>query len=282
MPGTLPTIRGGSAAIYPVQRDTLISTGVQRFLNASEQRFKKHAPLGQFQLVYKSLFAVDRDALKQFYADTKGSFDSTWSFTLVNTYATCTFLQDGFSSVEGKPNLYDVTLRFRQVQNLTPAAATATSGSGNATGLPSAPGGSRTDTLQQAAIQNAIHPAFPRLSTGATSQRPYTQTVRYRTTLNDMPSGQRYSYAWYDAGLPGFPTRGLMAWKLEFPSVTDDDMAMLEAFFVQVNGRWRHFSFTDPEDGVTYQTVRFDQDSFTYRYLALNQASTTLQLVETN
>lgn len=267
---TLPTIRNGSAAIYPVQRSTLITTAVQRFINASEQRFKRHAPLGQFQLVYKGLFAVDRDALKAFFDLQPAEYLALyggWSFTLASiTYPKCVFIDDSFTSVESdRPNLYDVTLRFRQTQT---------------GGIAAFPAG----------------PSFPVLSTGATAQRPYTQIVRYRTTKNDNPTGIRYAYAWYgNAALTGFPPNlanrsggtdadvtGLMGWKLEFPSITDADMALLEAFFVAMNGRWQTFSFTDPDSGTTFSKVRFDQDSFVYNYTALNQASTTIQLVETN
>jgi hypothetical protein len=255
--GTLPTVRNGSVALYPLKRSNLITTEVQRFVNASEQRWQCHAPLQQFELQYRGLFPADRDALKQFYADTKGAFDPTWSFTLPpNTYTTCTFLDDSFQSVENaQPGLYDVALRFRQVKQ---------------GGLPVGP------------MRPIGSYFFPSLSTAATTQRPFIQRVRYRTTLNDNRTGMRYSYAWYDAGLVGFPNRGLMGWTLSYPSISDADMAVLEGFFLQVTGRLTTFSFTDPDSGLTYPTVRFDQDAFGYTYVALGQASTTLQLVETN
>jgi hypothetical protein len=257
MPATLPTVRGGAVALYPITRANALPVVVQKMLNGSEQRFKRAAPLGNFALAYTLLPAADRDALKAFYSSTKADaatksafFDTTWSFTLNNTYTSCTFLDDSFSSVEHQPNLYDVTLHFRQIIK-----------GGGVAGAGS---------------------TFPLTSTGATTQRPFTQVVQYRTTKNEMPAGMRYAYAWYGAGLTGFPTRGLMRWKLEFPSISDTDMANLEAFYVAMNGRWQTFSFTDPDSGTVYTKVRFDQDSFTYTYLAKNQASTTIMLAETN
>jgi len=248
---TLPTVHGTGAALYPIPRSNTIACGVQKFLTGAEQRFKRAASLASFQLKYTGLFAGDRDRLKNFYATTKGAFDSTWSFSLTNTFGACTFLDDAFQSVEGaRPNLYDVTLNFRQ-------------------------------TIKGGAVAGA-GTNFPVLSTGATSQRPYTQVVRYRTVKNDNPTGRRYAFAFYNSGLTGFPVRGLMSWKLEYPAITDADMATLEAFFVAMNGRWQTFSFTDPEDHVVYNKVRFDMDAIIYNYVQLNQASTTILLAETN
>jgi len=250
MPATLPTVRGGAVALYPITRTNTLPVGVQKFLNASEQRFKRGAPLGSFELNYSLLPAADRDSLKAFYATVKGSFDNTWQFTLVNTYTTCMFTEDGFSSVEQQPNLYSVSLRFRQIIK---GGAVSVAGS-----------------------------SWPVTSTGATSQRPFTQTVQYRTTGNDNPTGMSYDYAWWGSGLTGFPTRGLMRWKLEYPSLSDADMAAFEAFFVAMNGRWSTFSFTDPDSASVYTSVRFDQDAFVYKYLDENHASTTILLAETN
>jgi hypothetical protein len=255
MSGTLPTVHGTGAALYPVLRHNTLATGVQKFLNGSEQRFQRTATLADFQLQYTGLFASDRNALMTFYASQKGAFDSTWSFGLsFNTYTNMTFLDDSFTSVESaRPNQYDVSFKFRQTAN--------------------------------AAFAQSLHfpsnPTYPTLSTGATSQRPYSQIQRNRTTFNDNPTGKRYSYAWYAAGLTGFPTRGLYSWKLEYPAITDADMATLETFFVQMNGRYSTFSLKDPDSGVTYASVRFDQDAFSYKYVALNQASTTILLAET-
>lgn len=250
MPATLPTVRGGAVALYPIVRTNQLPVQVQKMLNGTEQRFKRSAPLQSFELAYTGLPVADRDALKAFYASTKGAFDSTWSFTLDNTYTTCTFLDDAFSSTERQPTFYDVTLRFRQIVK-----------GGTVAGVGS---------------------SFPLTSTGATAQRPFTQIVQYRTVKNDIAAGMRYSYSFYGSGLVGFPARGLMRWKLEFPSIADADMATLEAFFVAMNGRWQTFSFTDPDSGTVYSKVRFDQDAFSYRYVAKNQSATTILLAETN
>jgi hypothetical protein len=259
MAGTLPTVRSGHVGLYPLQRSSLLTVSIQRFLNFSEQRFQKHAALEQFVLAYKGLVAADRDALKEFYATTKGQYVSSWSFTIgASTYPSLMFTDDNFVSVESdRPNLYDVTLKVRQV----------------------APGGA----------PGASGATWPLTSTGAITQRPFAQTVRYRTTENTNPNGPSYSAAWFDGGWianptlgwPGFPTRGLMAWKLEFPCISDTDMQTLEAFFIAMNGRWQTFSFTDPDSQIIYTSVRFDMDSFTYNYTALGSASTTVLLTET-
>ena len=262
---TLPKVRGTTQALYPLPRGNHIGGQIQRFVNGAECRFKTSASLAQFELAYTGLFKADRDLLKNFYATTKGAFDNTWTFTLgATTYPALEFLDDSFVSVEGaRPNLYDVTLKFRQ-------------------------------TIKGGAVVGA-GTIFPLLSTGAACQRPYTQIVRYRTTKNANQNGMAYTYSWYGSGLVGFPNggtnrsggtdlaaAGLFSWKLVYPAITDADMATLEAFFVQMNGSWSTFTFTDPDSGTQFTKVRFDQQLLEYRYVQKNQASTTILLAETN
>lgn len=265
MPATLPTVHGTGVALYPIPRGNHIGSRVQKYLNGSETRFVTASPLAQFELAYSGLFKAERDALKNFYATTKGGFDNTWSFTLATqTYVSLVFGEDSFSSVESsRPNLYNVNLKFRQT----------------------IPGGAVT----------GAGTTFPVLSTGAACQRPYTQIVRYRTSSSDNPNGPTYKFAWYGAGLTGFPNGGvnrsggtdvnvpgLMSWNLVYPAITDADMATLEAHFVQMNGSWQTFSFADPDSGTTFSRVRYGMQLIEYRYVQKNQASTTIVLEETN
>lgn len=278
-PLTLPTIRGGSVAMYPLTRGTLLTVAVQKFITGSEQRFKRHAPLEQFQLDYSGLYVVDRDALAAFYFAVLGAYNDTWQFTMPgilspgtvpanpwvasspSVWTTCTFVEDTFSSVESGPGLYDVSFRFRQVQK----------------------GGQPLSLLRAVDLLT-----FPLLGTGATAQRPYTRTVRYHTEFNDNPTGQKYAWSFYDSDMVNYPTRGLLSWTLPYPSIEDWELTAIEAFFVAMNGRWKTFSFTDPDyidpitmQPITYTGVRFDQDTFTYKYLDMNHASTTIHLIET-
>ena len=252
MGGILPTVRSGGVALYPIARHNNYSTSVAKFVNASEQRFPRTAPLADLELKYTDLQQADRDALKNFFITQKGRFDPTWSFTLSATYGNCAFLDDSFEWTEGSnPLLYSLTLRFRQ-------------------------------TISSGAVSGSGTSIYPTLSSGVSCQRPFTQARRFRTAVNDTPSGYRYTYGFYGMGLEGFPARALMSWKLEYPALPDADCQTLEAFFAQQRGRYGLFQFTDPDDNSIFTNVRFDMDAFEYRYLYSGVSSTTISLIETN
>lgn len=255
MAGTLPTVRGGVQALCPVTRRVEFLTDIAIALNATEQRFKKRPPLTRFVLPYTRVNATETAAFKAFVESQKGTFDSTWSFTLgAINYTHLTLEDDTFTAREEAawPNLYSFTLRARQTQN-----AGQTAGAAGA--------------------------AFPALANGAKCLLPYSQMRRFAVLLNDNAAGgTRYAYTWYAGGLSGFPTRSLRGWQLEYPIVSDADLATIETHFRNNWGRFGLWQFTDPDDSVVYTKCRYDDDALSIVNNGPNQNALTLRIMETN
>ena len=252
MAGSLPTVRG-SQALYPVVRTVQFMTDISINLNASEQRVRMRPALHRFKLSYRDVNATETANFKSFYDTQKGTFDSTWDFTLDSTtYSSMAFEDSDFKVTESPswPLLYDFELNARQTQNRG------------------------VTTAAQAS-------AFPALANGLRAQLPYIQTRRFAVARNDNPMGPRYAWNWFD-GVSPFPSSALMGWELHYPVLSDADLATLEGFFRNQWGRWGQFSFTDPDDTSTKTHVRFDDDALVINYLGPNQTSVVLKLLQTN
>jgi hypothetical protein len=254
MAGSLPGVLGTSVqALYPVTRTVSFATRVQRFSDATEQRWMLRPPMMKLSLPYASLLAADKNSQLSFFASQKGRFDTTISVTLgASTWNNMTLLSDVFSVRNGKPLQYDTQIDLRQTKN-----------SGYVWSAPSSP-------------------SFPVLSAGVRCQMPFTQTSRYLTMVNDQETGPRYSEAFYGAGFSKFPAAALKEWTLEYPHLTDADAATLESFAMTVGGRFYAFALIDPLDGSSHPKCRLGSDDFTLRYNGVNDVSLTLQIVETN
>lgn len=253
MAGTLPAVRSGAVALYPIVRQSERKTGLIQFMDGSEQRWKQAAPLARFELAYSNINATDRSGIDAFVASQKGAFDSTWSFALSTTYQDLAFEDDSITWTEGPqlPGRYSGSIRFRQT--ITGNAAAAGSGT-----------------------------SYPTINGGVTTQYPFVSTQRYKTEKNTAVTGKQYAYAFFGGGLSGFPTRGLWAWTLNYPVITDSEVATLEAFFALQGGRVGSFSFTDPKNAAVYTKVRFDQDVFEVRAISPNVNSVVVKLAEFN
>jgi hypothetical protein len=80
---------------------------------------------------------------------------------------------------------------------------------------------------------------FPQINAaGLMVQRPYTATLEYQTAAADAASGRRFARTWRDSPLG--------RWDLQWPSITEAEAAVLEAFFVSREGRLQEFTFLDP------------------------------------
>jgi hypothetical protein len=154
-------------------------TDVQIHLNGTEERRKKRPPLTRFILPYTRINLADMTAMRNFHASQRGTFDTTWSFTLGSTtYSHLTFEDLTFNAQEDDltRTTYSFTLHARQTQNSGQTAGSA--------------GGT-----------------FAHLASGAVAEFPYTQINRSAVLVSDnVDCGMRYSYAWYGGGLSGFPT----------------------------------------------------------------------------
>lgn len=212
-------------------------------------------PLTNFVLPYTRMPIGDRNAMRTFYESQKGTFDSTWSFTLgAITYSHLVFTDDTFRYQEdaATPTLYSWTLHARQTQNPGVTAGTA----GN---------------------------PFPGLASGSACQLPYVGIRRYAVLLNTNTNcGMQYGYTWIAGGLSGFPTRSLRGWVLSFPAVSDVDTATLETHFRNQYGQFATFTFIDPDDAVSYAKCRYGSDTLDIVNSGPNQNALTLQIMETN
>lgn len=121
--------------------------------------------------------------------------------------------------------------------------------------------------------------SYPDIATGLKAQRPYTRIQRYAVLRNDNVYGPRYSWSWIDAGLTGFPAGALHGWQLDYAVLSDAQLAILENFFMGNWGRFGSFSFTDPDNGVTYSDVRFDSDSLEIHHEQSGVSSVSVRLV---
>src|ERR1043165_26952 len=109
MSGTLPTVRGGVQALCPVTRRVEFLTDVAMAVNSTEQRAKRRPPLTRFVLPYTRINSTETAAMKAFFESQKGTFDTTWSFTLgATTYSHLTSEDPVFTCREDMdtPGLY--------------------------------------------------------------------------------------------------------------------------------------------------------------------------------
>ncbi len=253
MAGTLPTVRGGVQCLTPLVRSVTFATDVSISLNSTEQRAKRHPALTTFKLNYTRLPATDMAALRTFWEAQRGQFDSGWSFTLgATTYSHLTFTDSEFTFREeaATPTFYGVQLNARQTQN--PGMASGAAGA-----------------------------AFPTLASGKRAMLPYQQMRKFSVLLNDNPAcGLRYSWVWQ--GLAGFPSRSLRGWEVQYPILTDADLATVETHYRNQFGQFGLFSYTDDDDATVYPKCRYASDSLDITTAGPNQHSLTLRIMETN
>ena len=115
-------------------------------------------------------------------------------------------------------------------------------------------------------------PAYPAINlAGVRFQFPIQGEADFRTVSNNMPTGKRYAYYW----------RGtvLRRWTLKYSVLNADELAVLEEFFAEMEGRLGAFAFTDNE-GVLRASCRFDMDDLAAEYVGPGQYSVTVVIVE--
>ena len=88
---------------------------------------------------------------------------------------------------------------------------------------------------------------FPQLSTGTSMQLPYSFRPAFASVLSDMGTGKRYSYAKIQAPL-GY-------WEVNYPAITDANLATMEAIFEQQQGGFSRSRFWI-RPGISLSTAR--------------------------
>jgi hypothetical protein len=260
MPLLLPFLTGAgtstftAAGQYPLNRSHTFQTPIAQFINGSEQRHQDRANQGSFILQYTAINDNDREVLDQFLSFARGQAEP-FVFTLPSSsYGYCQFEDDNFSWQENRslPGRYNGAARFRQT------------------------------AISNVPANGTLIGQFPTVGQFGTIRTgyPFTRTSNLQTAKVDLPSGNRSAYPYFEAGLPGFPTRPLYSWTLTFATATDTDVAQIETHYINAAGRYLTFSFIDPTDGLYYWRVRYDMDALQIKHTAPNQSSLTVKLVE--
>lgn len=104
---------------------------------------------------------------------------------------------------------------------------------------------------------------FPQLSSGVMTHRPYGQRPTFSTQIQDIPSGMRYSFAEFGAGLTNFPTVPLGRYDLKYASMSDADAATLAGFFASMEGQLQEFTYLDPGGNLVTASENFSDTSWT-------------------
>ncbi len=256
MPSAVATVRGTTKQIlYPFTRWVEFVTRVTQSANGSEQRFLVRPPLARFSLPYSNIQIGDVASQQAWFNAAVGKFAEQITLTLdAKIYNFLTLQQDTFESIIRETALYSTQVALRQTQN-------------------------------QAWTPPVAPTAYPVLSSGLSAMMPVTSGLRYITWTNDQETGQHYALSSYGGPFSNFPAAALPYWKLDYPVMTEVDLATIENFFLACQGRYQTFSFTDPITGIVYQNCRLDNDSLEIRYLGPrpggHQVSTALTVTQT-
>lgn len=74
---TLPLLRTGAVMQYPAVKETRFATGIVRFLDGSEQRYRDYArPLRRWVVRLDLLDEAELAALEDFFVEQDGPFES--------------------------------------------------------------------------------------------------------------------------------------------------------------------------------------------------------------
>ena len=101
------------------------------------------------------------------------------------------------------------------------------------------------------------------------TQLPYSECDDFVTQAADLDCG--FSFTESQNVEP------LKRWVLQYPSITDAERAVLEAFFEEMNGALGEFEFSG-NDGSVYPYTRFDMDALTVSYPEPGRQSVTIKL----
>jgi len=95
---------------------------------------------------------------------------------------------------------------------------------------------------------------FPKLKTEAVSQYPASKGLRFATEVVEFVDGREQRYRDFGAAL--------RRWTIRLELLDEGELARLEEFFLENQGRFGNFAFTDPWDGTEYPDCSIAQDAF--------------------
>jgi hypothetical protein len=94
--------------------------------------------------------------------------------------------------------------------------------------------------------------AFPKLKTGAVLQYPGTRTLRFSSQVLRFIDGTEQTYR----------TSGtaIRRWEIRLELLDEGELADIERFFLDNQGAFGSFAFTDPWDGEEYPDCSLEKD----------------------
>lgn len=113
---------------------------------------------------------------------------------------------------------------------------------------------------------------FPTLKTGVVAQYPSDRSRQFSTQAFRFLDGSEQRF-------PGFGG-AIRRWSIRLDLLDEGELATLEQFFEQQDGRAGTFSFTDPWDGAVYPSCSFDQDELTLLYRGEGRGATSMVIKE--
>jgi hypothetical protein len=115
-------------------------------------------------------------------------------------------------------------------------------------------------------------PSFPKLKTGAVAQYPATKSLRFHNQTLRFVDGTEQRYR--DCAAP------LHRWEIRLDQIDEGELAAMAQFFLDVQGAFGQFAFTDPWDGHEYENCSLDVDLLDLHTLAEMRGSTRVAVVE--
>ncbi len=94
---------------------------------------------------------------------------------------------------------------------------------------------------------------FPILKTSAVAQYPARKRIEYRNELVRFLDGTEQRYR--DCARPAH------VWEIRLAQLDEKEAAAVDDFFIQNQGKFASFAFTDPWDGRVYQNCSLDSDT---------------------
>ena len=115
---------------------------------------------------------------------------------------------------------------------------------------------------------------FPAISSAAVTQYPaviqYSQAVQVLEFLDG--SDQRYQ----------FQPMPLRMWRINLAQLNEDEIQLIESFFMNQQGAYSSFVFPDPFTGTDVSNCLFADSTLLSTYVDVDNSTTICWVVETN
>lgn len=115
-------------------------------------------------------------------------------------------------------------------------------------------------------------PSFPLLNTAAVTQYPAQKSFAYSNYVARFLDGAEQRYR--ECSGP------LSRWMIRLDLVDEAELNALELFFLDRQGAFGSFSFTDPWDSTTHADCSLEKDNLDLQIAGEGRGSTTLTIRE--